>query len=99
MSVDAYGTSRADRTGLAEKRSIAKSGRRGAAGYGPTLSACVLQANPGITLIEDMKKPSTYVTQRHVAQRAGVHQTTVSLVLRNHPSVPAATRERVLGVI
>src|SRR5206468_8183305 len=40
---------------------------------------------------------SSYVTQRQVADRAKVHQTTVSLVFRNHPSVPAATRERVLA--
>jgi DNA-binding LacI/PurR family transcriptional regulator len=64
-----------------------------------TFTACVSQAKLGITLTEDMKKGSTYVTQRHVAQRAGVHQTTVSLVLRNHPSVPAETRERVLTAV
>ncbi len=29
-----------------------------------------------------------------VAKRAGVHTTTVSLALRNHPSLPEATRER-----
>jgi DNA-binding LacI/PurR family transcriptional regulator len=46
-----------------------------------------------------MKKGSAYVTQRHVAKRAGVHQTTVSLVLRNHPSVPQETRERVLAAV
>ncbi len=38
-----------------------------------------------------------YVTQRQVAEKAGVHQTTVSLVFRNHPSVPAVTRERVFA--
>ncbi len=30
-----------------------------------------------------------------VAKRAGVHVTTVSLALRNHPSLPASTRERI----
>jgi LacI family transcriptional regulator len=44
-----------------------------------------------------MKSASAYVTQQDVAKRASVHQTTVSLVFRNHPSVPAATRERVLA--
>lgn len=44
-----------------------------------------------------MKGASSYVTQRDVAKRADVHQTTVSLVFRNHPSVPVATRERVLA--
>jgi len=29
-----------------------------------------------------------------VAKRAGVHQTTVSMALRNHPSLPASTRKR-----
>jgi LacI family transcriptional regulator len=33
-----------------------------------------------------------------VAARAGVHQTTVSLALRNHPRIPAATRKRVQAV-
>src|SRR4051812_17574522 len=46
-----------------------------------------------------MKKRSAYITQRDVARRAGVHQTTVSLVLRNHPSVPAETRDRVLAAV
>ncbi|HVU25849.1 MAG TPA: LacI family DNA-binding transcriptional regulator [Opitutus sp.] len=34
------------------------------------------------------------VTMTDVAKRAGVHYTTVSLALRNHPSLPVATRER-----
>lgn len=33
-------------------------------------------------------------TLREIAQRAGVSHTTVSLSLRNHPSIPEATRER-----
>ncbi len=36
-------------------------------------------------------------TQKDVAEAAGVHQTTVSLALRNHPSVPATTRRRILA--
>jgi LacI family transcriptional regulator len=35
-----------------------------------------------------------YVTMAAIAKRAGVHVTTVSLALRNHPSLPEATRER-----
>ncbi len=35
------------------------------------------------------------ITQAEVARRAGVHVTTVSLALRNHPSLPASTRERI----
>jgi LacI family transcriptional regulator len=34
------------------------------------------------------------VTMTDIARKAGVHVTTVSLALRNHPSLPAATRER-----
>jgi LacI family transcriptional regulator len=34
------------------------------------------------------------VTQTDIAKRAGVHSTTVSLALRNHPSLPAETRKR-----
>jgi DNA-binding LacI/PurR family transcriptional regulator len=34
-------------------------------------------------------------TLQDVATRAGVHRTTVSLALRDHPRIPAATRERV----
>jgi LacI family transcriptional regulator len=34
------------------------------------------------------------VTQADIARRAGVHPTTVSLALRNHPSIPQKTRER-----
>ena len=50
-----------------------------------------------MTLNEEMKDTPSSVTQRQVAQQAKVHQTTVSLVFRNHPSVPAATRDRVLA--
>ncbi len=35
------------------------------------------------------------ITMTHVARRAGVHPTTVSLALRNHPSIPPSTRERI----
>lgn len=35
------------------------------------------------------------VTMRTVAAAAGVHQTTVSLALRNHPRIPSKTRERI----
>ena len=34
-------------------------------------------------------------TLQDVATRAGVHRTTVSLALRDHPRIPAATRARV----
>ena len=38
------------------------------------------------------------VTQLDVAREAGVHRSTVSLAFRNHPSIPAETRERVMRV-
>lgn len=34
------------------------------------------------------------ITMADVGRRAGVHQTTVSLALRNHPSLPESTRKR-----
>lgn len=37
-----------------------------------------------------------YATMDDVAALAGVHPTTVSMALRSHPSIPAATRERIL---
>lgn len=37
-------------------------------------------------------------TLEDVARAAGVHRTTVSLALRNHPRIPLATRERVKGI-
>ena len=37
-------------------------------------------------------------TLQDVATRAAVHRTTVSLALRDHPRIPAATRERVKAV-
>lgn len=40
-----------------------------------------------------MEKPR--VLMKDVAKVAGVHQTTVSLALRNHPSLPQATRDRI----
>ncbi|MBC2605345.1 LacI family DNA-binding transcriptional regulator [Pelagicoccus albus] len=40
-----------------------------------------------------MDKPR--VLMKDVAKVAGVHQTTVSLALRNHPSLPKATRDRI----
>lgn len=35
------------------------------------------------------------ITMADIARRAGVHVTTVSLALRNHPRLPLATRERI----
>lgn len=43
-----------------------------------------------------MATPRT--TQEDVARRAGVHRTTVSLALKDHPRIPAATRKRVQRV-
>lgn len=43
-------------------------------------------------------KAKTAVTIRQLASHAGVSRTTVSLALRNHPSIPAKTRQKVLKV-
>lgn len=40
----------------------------------------------------------TRVTQTDIARVAGVHNTTVSLALRNSPSIPAATRQRIRAI-
>ena len=40
------------------------------------------------------KIPAKPPTLREIARRAGVSHTTVALSLRNHPSIPEATRER-----
>lgn len=42
--------------------------------------------------------PPRRVTQADVAKIAGVHSTTVSLALRNHPSLPAETRQRIQAI-
>jgi DNA-binding LacI/PurR family transcriptional regulator len=39
-----------------------------------------------------------YHTLADIAAKAGVHVTTVSLALRDHPSIPPATRARIRGV-
>jgi LacI family transcriptional regulator/LacI family repressor for deo operon, udp, cdd, tsx, nupC, and nupG len=44
-----------------------------------------------------MRRPR--VTQKDVAALAGVHRTTVSLVLRNHPAISEETRQLVLRAI
>jgi LacI family transcriptional regulator/LacI family repressor for deo operon, udp, cdd, tsx, nupC, and nupG len=42
--------------------------------------------------------PPKRVNQRDVAKAAGVHRTTVCLALKNHPSIPVKTRERIAGL-
>src|SRR5690606_38068693 len=41
--------------------------------------------------------PARAPTMRDIAARVGVHQTTVSLALRHHPSIPEHTRERIVA--
>lgn len=41
---------------------------------------------------------SPRVTLRDIANRAGVHLSTVSLALRNHPRIPAETRKRIHAI-
>ena len=42
--------------------------------------------------------PSPRITMKDVAQKAGVHTTTVSLVLRNSARIPLATRRRIQAI-
>jgi len=44
------------------------------------------------------KSPANPPTLREIARRAGVSHTTVSLSLRNHPSIPEPTREKLRGL-
>lgn len=44
----------------------------------------------------DVPKAKPYATMDDVAAAAGVHPTTVSMALRAHPSIPLATRERIV---
>ncbi len=43
-------------------------------------------------------QPKRYHTLTDIAVKAGVHVTTVSLALRDHPSIPPATRARIRAV-
>lgn len=45
--------------------------------------------------VDNSRMAPKRVTMQQIADRAGVHQTTVSLALRNHPRLPATTRERI----
>jgi DNA-binding LacI/PurR family transcriptional regulator len=47
---------------------------------------------------DDGPAPKRYYTLADIAARAGVHVTTVSLALRDHPSIPPTTRARIRGV-
>lgn len=42
-----------------------------------------------------MEESSGHVTHRQIAELAGVHRATVSLALKNHPSIGLATRKRI----
>lgn len=53
------------------------------------------QRRPGRARVS--KVAQCYRTMDDVAAMTGVHPTTVSLALRSHPSIPAATRERILA--
>jgi LacI family transcriptional regulator len=47
---------------------------------------------------EGLSAPKRYYTLADIAAKAGVHVTTVSLALRDHPSIPPATRARIRTV-
>ncbi|EIP98214.1 transcriptional regulator [Opitutaceae bacterium TAV1] len=46
-----------------------------------------------------MNEARKRVTQKDIARVAGVDQSTVSLALRNHPSIPEATRKRIADAV
>jgi LacI family transcriptional regulator len=58
---------------------------------GNTVPAPRKNANPS-------PAPKRYYTLADIAAKAGVHVTTVSLALRDHPSIPPATRARIRAV-
>lgn len=60
----------------------------------PRASAKAVPSSSADTASGSAKK---YATMDDVAAAAGVHPTTVSMALRAHPSIPPATRERILA--
>jgi DNA-binding LacI/PurR family transcriptional regulator len=48
--------------------------------------------------VETAPAPKRYYKLADIAAKAGVHVTTVSLALRDHPSIPPATRARIRAV-
>jgi len=47
-------------------------------------------------MVKETKSPSARpLTMKQIAAKAGVHQTTVSLALRDHPRLPLETRKRI----
>ena len=55
-------------------------------------------ARPRRPVAEPAAAPKKYHTLADIAARAKVHVTTVSLALRDHPSIPPATRARIRAV-
>ena len=55
-------------------------------------------AKPPPSAAESSPAPKKYYTLADIAARAGVHVTTVSLALRDHPSIPPGTRARIRAV-
>jgi DNA-binding LacI/PurR family transcriptional regulator len=55
-------------------------------------------APPALPSVDGAPVPKRYHTLADIAAKAGVHVTTVSLALRDHPSIPPATRARIRAV-
>jgi LacI family transcriptional regulator len=55
-------------------------------------------APPPLPASDGAPPPKRYHTLADIAAQAGVHVTTVSLALRDHPSIPPATRARIRAV-
>ncbi|HTL68754.1 MAG TPA: LacI family DNA-binding transcriptional regulator [Lacunisphaera sp.] len=55
-------------------------------------------ASPPLPGSDPIRPSGRYFTLADIAAKAGVHVTTVSLALRDHPSIPPATRARIRAV-
>ncbi len=75
---------------MARAAASAAAGRFAPRGFPPTHKTLDCATHSPVT----RRVPATFNLQ-DVASKAGVHRTTVSLALRDHPRIPAATRERV----
>jgi LacI family transcriptional regulator len=69
----------------------------GATGFFPR-SVVTLSPDLPVPAPSPGEQPSRAPTIKDVAKAAGVHFTTVSLALRDHPSLPASTKDRVRAV-
>jgi LacI family transcriptional regulator len=63
-----------------------------------SVASCGWQPRSQLVNLFTMQPPKEHVTLEEVAQAAGVAKATVSYALRQHPKIPATTRDRILRV-